>query len=165
MKNLIFFMLLTFVSFSCIGQEKKSKKELREIRKIAKLKEHHLDLIEAAKDTTWGYFPYSITSSSKSGDDGGMFTLSDMRLTLFNIFIPNAKKVDKNGRIPSYDAKVLNYDYKVDDSENIEIVMIFEHEGTKYTFLLEKLMKEKWATLKLFANSKMLATYEGPLKK
>jgi hypothetical protein len=164
MRSFLACICLLFISASIFSQQKLSKKELREQRKIIKQQEKHLKLIESVKDSAWGYFPYRITSSKKSGDDGGMFTLSNKRITLFNIFIPDAKNTDGQKRISAYDAKVLEYGYKIDAIENIQVSLIFEYEGTNYSFILEKPKEEKWATLKLFQNGRMLATYHGPLK-
>ncbi|MFS4494095.1 hypothetical protein [Maribacter sp. 2308TA10-17] len=157
-------LLLFFTSFVVTGQEKQSKKELRALRKAAKQDEQHQRLIKSVKDSTWGFFPYKIVSSVKSGDDGGMFTFSNMQMTLFNVLIPNAKNVDKLNRIPAYDAKVSSYNYEIDDTENIQVTLVFEREEKEYLFLLEKPKSEKWASLKILANSKVLGTYEGPLK-
>ncbi|TMM56027.1 hypothetical protein FEE95_15405 [Maribacter algarum] len=164
MKRLSIFLISFLISGVALGQGKLSKKELREKRKAAKQAELHQKLVESVKDSSWGFFPYKITSTLKSGDDGGMFTFSDMRMTLFNVFIPNAKNVDKQNRIPSYDAQVSNYNYEIDDLENIQISLVFEYERDTYSFLLKKLKDEKWASLKLLANNKILGTYNGPLK-
>lgn len=116
------------------------------------------------KDSAWSYFPYKISSAQKTGNDGGLFKLADFRISLMNVFIPNAKRTDDKKRIPLYDGKFLNYVFKIDTSEDIQISMIFEYEDSKYSLIIDKSNNEKWAILKIFESNRMLATYEGPLK-
>lgn len=157
-------MVIFCLPFCLIGQQELTKKELREQRKKEKIAQQKEKLIQAVLDTTFNFYPFKIKSQFKTGNDGGMFTISKSNLTFFNVLMP-ISAVDAQKRIDSYFTSIQNFSTEQDQNlGELKISLVFQYKKQNYNLIIEHKESEKWALGKLFGNSRLLATYEGPLK-
>lgn len=156
----VLFILPMFLS----AQQALSKKEQRELRKKEKTQAQHKKVVAAVQDTVFNFFPYRIVSGSKSGNDGGMFTVSKDDLSFFNVYLPQVGN-DPKARIASDYTKVTSYKKEyVASTGALNISLSFFYKNRPYVFVFKKEAHEKWAEAKLYSGSELVCTYKGPLK-
>lgn len=146
------------------AQQTITKKEERELRKKKKIEAQHEKVVAAVKDTVFNFFPYKVVSSYKTGNDGGMFTISKDDLTFFNVYIPNALS-DPKSRIESHYTKITSYKKEyVASTGDLNVSLGFLYNNRPYLFIFKKEKYEKWAEAKLYNGPQLVCTYKGPLK-